>query len=73
MTKVRCLACGTTYEWHPSYPMCPNRYASPHDEEFLEAVAKNLAAAGALEKTTPAQHRTAIEAVRKARIRSRKA
>lgn len=66
--NVRCLACGEVFEHHPSYPMCPRRYMSPHDEDFLEAVAKNLEVAGvARHDASVTQHKAAIEAALKNR------
>lgn len=67
--KVRCLACGTVFEFHPSMPMCPARYASPHDEEFLESVARELEKMGAASAdASPEQHRKAIAAAKAACI-----
>jgi hypothetical protein len=60
--EVRCLACAATYEWHPSYPMCPGRYASPHDDDFMALVADKLKAMGAIEKTSREDHAAAIRA-----------
>ena len=66
--RVRCLACGVVFEYHPNHPMCPNRYASPHDEAFLEAVAKNLEDAGAARSDAPiSKHKAAINAALKSR------
>ena len=67
MNEVRCLACGEVFELFPQYPMCPRRYLTPHDEQFMGAVAEQLGAAGALEKPTVEQHRAAIKAALDAR------
>lgn len=59
--NVRCLACGTVFWFEPAMPMCPARYLSPHDEAFLEAVARELAKAGAATADAPPEeHRAAI-------------
>ncbi len=66
--RVRCLACGEVFEYHPSHPMCPRRYMSPHDEDFLDAVARNLEAAGAARSDASVeQHKAAVKAALKAR------
>lgn len=36
--SARCLACGCVYP--AELEMCPNRYLSPHTEEFVAKVAR---------------------------------
>ena len=44
--------------------MCPSRYLSPHDEDFMRLVAESLDEMGAVEKPTRAQHEAAIQKAR---------
>lgn len=64
-SHVRCLACGTVFDQTPPYidgfpNPCPERYLSPHTEDFMQKVAEALERMGALDRPTRAQHEAAI-------------
>lgn len=64
---VRCLACGTVYEGDGGAGMpgmCPQRYLSPHGEDFMRLVAEGLERREALEEPTRDQHMAAIKEAR---------
>ena len=62
----RCLACGCIYDGDDEYPMCPQRYLSPHDEEHMGRVAEALDAMGLKNINRPStkQHQMAIDIAR---------
>lgn len=75
LNPTRCLACGAVYDGISleGYPApCPNRYVSPHTEDFLVRVSKALSAikqaeggTWELEYAPKASHLEAIQAARR--------